>query len=101
MAAKVSTYLSTQQSSADEETAAFFSKLEELYNKKWVDLRVITQGSLLVDDHRTQVVGSYECLSAHSLCIILFIWRTRIANYKWIPDLSPQYQQNIYIYTLQ
>ena len=22
-------------------------------------------------DHRTQVVGSYECLSEHSLCILL------------------------------
>ena len=39
--------------------------------------------------HRTQVVGSYECLSAHSLCIV-FIWRTRTANYKWIPYFSPQ-----------
>ena len=42
--------------------------------------------------HRAKVVGSYECISAHSLCI-LFIWRTRDANYKWIPDLSHRYQQ--------
>lgn len=34
MSAKVSSYLSTQQASADEETAAVFGKLEELYNKK-------------------------------------------------------------------
>lgn len=36
MSAKVANYLSQQQSTADEESAAVFSKLEELYNKKWV-----------------------------------------------------------------
>ena len=44
----------------------------------------------------------HECLSAHSV-YILCICRLRTANYtrKWIPGLSPQYQHNIYIYTVQ
>jgi len=43
MSAKVSSYLSTQQASADEETAAVFGKLEELYNKKlWHQLTLKT-----------------------------------------------------------
>ena len=44
--------------------------------------------------HRTQLVGSYECLSAHSMCIILILGK-RTANYE---SLQNKYNARIVKY---
>ena len=43
------------------------------------------EGDPTLPDHRTPVVGSYECRSAHSMCMILILG-TRTANHECIPN---------------